>query len=151
MVATLLSPVYLLAEPFYIYRLLRGGGMRTEQPTVLVHKGPSPGFMRETFHPQAPPSPLYLAWSETSRLINPSPPHRPYLQFSVLLLEILIFIRVALRKLVHLDSKLVDLFPDLHRHGGEDGKQSEGTPINPTEPSRAYFQGDMRRVVGERR
>lgn len=37
----------------------------------------------------------------------------PYLQLSVLLLEVLIFIRVTLRKLVHFNAKLVNLFPDL--------------------------------------
>ena len=34
------------------------------------------------------------------------------LQLSVLLLELLIFIRVALRKLVHFNTKFVNLFPD---------------------------------------
>lgn len=37
----------------------------------------------------------------------------PYLQLSVLLLELLIFIRVTLRKLIHFNAKFVDLFPDL--------------------------------------
>lgn len=37
----------------------------------------------------------------------------PYLQLSVLLLELLIFIRVTLRKLVHFNAKFVNLFPDL--------------------------------------
>lgn len=40
----------------------------------------------------------------------------PYLQLSVLLLELLIFIRVTLGKLVHFNAKFINLFPDLCPH-----------------------------------
>jgi len=51
-----------------------------------------------------------LPKSQTSRSLTELV---PYLQLSVLLLELLIFIRVALRKLVHFNAKFVNLFPDL--------------------------------------
>lgn len=40
-----------------------------------------------------------------------------HLQLSVLLLEVLVFIRVAVRELVDLDAVLLDLLPDLRIEG----------------------------------
>lgn len=43
-------------------------------------------------------------------------PVAAHLELSVLLLKVLIFVRVAVRKLVYLDTILLNLLPDLQRN-----------------------------------
>ena len=66
--------------------------------------------------PQIRPGPWPSSRPGVKWPLGPLPPVlQPHLQFPVLLLEVLVLVRVTLRKLVHVDSKLVDLLPDLRQ------------------------------------
>lgn len=82
-----------------IYHMSQGYSLGSSS-TGLQHKQGSSGSFCTDPHTQESDSP------DPAEQI-------PYLQLSVLLLELLVFIRVTLRKLIHFNAKFVDLFPDL--------------------------------------
>lgn len=77
-----------------------------------------------------------------------------HLQFPILLLEVLILIRVTLRKLVHVDPKLVNLLPDLQPvravRGGAGGLSPPQAPRGAPQPRRLTRSFSLRISPGTR-
>lgn len=87
--------------------------------------------------PQVRPGPQHFSAPAVQWPLGSPQVMQAHLQFPVLLLEVLILVRVALRKLVHVDPKLVNLFPDLQParavRGGAGGLSLPPPPRSPAQ------------------
>lgn len=104
--------------------------------------------------PQVRPGPQHSSRPAVQWPLGSPHAMQAHLQLPVLLLEVLILVRVALRKLVHVDPKLVDLFPDLQParavRGGAGGLSPPLEPCGDPHPRRLTRSFSFRISPGTR-